>query len=161
MESVVKPYIVKIIGLLVAVVIFGACQPQDRYEAFGAEITETGAVDLETLQKELTTKDSVSTKLVAEIEDVCQMKGCWMTLKTADGSSVRVTFKDYGFFVPKDARGRQVILEGIATSQQLDQETAEHYAEDAGKELPADADLRELSIVASGVLIKKDEEKSL
>ena len=38
-------------------------------------------------------------QVVGEIEKVCQMKGCWLTLKS-EGESLRVTFKNYGFTVP-------------------------------------------------------------
>ncbi|MBK8328994.1 MAG: DUF4920 domain-containing protein [Bacteroidetes bacterium] len=31
---------------------------------------------------------------------MCQKKGCWMELKNNDGTTLRVTFKDYGF-MPK------------------------------------------------------------
>ena len=51
--------------------------------------------------------ESDTTELVFEatIDEVCQMKGCWMTLES--DQKVRVTFKDYGFFVPKDAGGTE------------------------------------------------------
>jgi hypothetical protein len=94
-------------------------------------------------------------KFEAEIAEVCQMKGCWMTLKDETGQSVRVTFKDYGFFVPKDASGLKVIIEGVASVADLDEATAKHYAEDAGVEFDESKTLREVSVVASGVLIAK------
>jgi len=52
------------------------------------------------------------------IKAVCAKKGCWITLEEA-GKTVRVKFKDYAFFLPKDASGKKVILEGffIDTSQ--------------------------------------------
>ncbi|MFT6881718.1 MAG: hypothetical protein ACJAVY_000508 [Marinoscillum sp.] len=97
-------------------------------------------------------------KFEAEIAEVCQMKGCWMTLKGETGQSVRVTFKDYGFFVPKDASGRKVIIEGVASVAELDEATAKHYAEDAGVEYDESKTLREVSVVASGVLIAKSDQ---
>ena len=45
------------------------------------------------------------------IGDVCQAKGCWMTVRDQD-QEVRVEFKDYGFFVPYSAGGKPVRLEG-------------------------------------------------
>jgi len=36
----------------------------------------------------------------------CERKGCWMQLSAGEGKqSVRVTFKDYAFFVPLDSKG--------------------------------------------------------
>lgn len=137
-----------------------SCQSvQDsNFESFGEIISEKNALDLQRVKGALSESDSIQTKLVATIDEVCQMKGCWMTLKTADGVPVRVTFKDYGFFVPKDAAGKKVIVQGVVSQQEMDRATAEHYAEDAGKELAPDASLTEISVVASGVLIEKEDQ---
>lgn len=76
--------------------------------------------------------DTVKIRLKSVVNEVCQKKGCWMIL--ADGSStVRVTFKDYEFFVPKDIAGRSVVVEGTLQKTVLTQDEARHYAEDAGK----------------------------
>src|SRR5258705_5743735 len=62
-----------------------------------------------------------------KVADVCQMKGCWMLL--TDGTrAVRTTFKDYGFFVPKDLAGRTVVAEGVLARETVDEETRRHYA---------------------------------
>ena len=36
-----------------------------------------------------------------------------MKVETADGSLMRVTFKDYGFFVPMDIGGKEIVMEGV------------------------------------------------
>jgi len=126
-----------------------------KWESFGAKISSESVEGSRAMMEKVTTTDSIPVKFEAEIAEVCQMKGCWMTLKTDDGSSIRVTFKDYGFFVPKDAGGKKVIIEGKAISSNLDEETARHYAKDAGKEFDENSSLTEISVVASGVLIEK------
>lgn len=142
--------------LLFAVVFFSSCEnPREKWDQFGAEIALNQDVSTSTMIASLKDADSVDVQFVGEIDQVCQMKGCWMTLKTEDGSSLRVTFKDYGFFVPKDAAGKKVIVSGKASIQQLDEATARHYAEDAGKEYDSTAVSKEISIVANGVLIEK------
>ncbi|WP_370635424.1 DUF4920 domain-containing protein [Flavobacterium sp. ENC] len=40
--------------------------------------------------------------------------GCWLTIKTEDGSPFFVKMKDYAFFVPMALKGKNVILEGVA-----------------------------------------------
>lgn len=147
----------KVSVFIVFLIVLFSCQSGQKadYDSFGDVISKEGTTRLENITGRLSVGDSIPTKLVATIDQVCQMKGCWMTLKTSDSSAVRVTFKDYGFFVPKDAGGKEVIIEGTATLKKLDRATAEHYAEDAGKVLEADTDLTELSVVATGVLIKK------
>ena len=82
------------------------------------------------------------------------MKGCWMTLKNEANANIRVTFKDYGFFIPKNASGSEVIIEGIASEEVLDEDVARHYAEDGGQEY--DESVRNsITFVAKGVLIKE------
>ena len=46
---------------------------------------------------------------------------------------MRVTFKDYGFFVPKKSAGYIAIVQGEVRKEWVDVETLRHYAEDAGK----------------------------
>ncbi|MEQ9577359.1 MAG: DUF4920 domain-containing protein [Marinoscillum sp.] len=147
---------------MICVVLIGfgsACQTKEAaWDSFGNEINSRSAVSTVEMVSAVNSSDSVSVKFEAEIAEVCQMKGCWMTLKSADGSAVRVTFKDYGFFVPKDAAGKKVVIEGVALSEVLDEATARHYAEDAGKPFDENADLRQVSVIASGVLIAKDDQ---
>ena len=44
-----------------------------------------------------------------------------------------VKFKDYGFFMPKDISGKEVILNGKAYVNEVPVDEQRHYAEDAGK----------------------------
>ncbi len=76
--------------------------------------------------------DSVMVVTQGKVVEVCQKKGCWMTLALSNNETIRVTFKDYGFFVPKDLSG-QVVLNGQLTYTETDVETLKHLAEDAGK----------------------------
>jgi hypothetical protein len=71
---------------------------------------------------------------------------------------MRVTFKDYGFFVPKDSKGKEVVIEGIAMRKVTPVDELRHYAEDAGKspeEVAAITEpVQELAFEAVGVLLK-------
>ncbi len=139
---------------IVGLIFLPACMstPSDQYDSFGAVITPEASGSTEVLIAELAKADTVNVKLIATIDEVCQAKGCWMTLK--GDQKVRVTFKDYAFFVPKDASGREVVVEGVAIANALSEDEARHFAEDAGK--PFDPSMmKEISIVANGVLIKK------
>lgn len=67
-----------------------------------------------------------------KINGVCKKKGCWMTL--ADGENeMRVTFFDYGFFVPLDCEEKTATLKGVASLDTISVEVLQHYAEDAGQ----------------------------
>lgn len=103
---------------------------------YGAGITNERHIDYQTLMTEMAAKDTVQTTILATVSEVCQAKGCWMTLHEegqADGTEIMVRFKDYGFFVPKDISGRKVIVEGKAFKSVIPVDELRHYAEDAGK----------------------------
>jgi hypothetical protein len=93
-----------------------------------------------------------------EIKEVCQAKGCWMTLDMGDGELLRVKFKDYAFFVPKDAAGKTAIVQGTAQKETISVDELRHLAEDAGKtenEINSITNPKEeLTFVAEGVIIR-------
>jgi hypothetical protein len=125
---------------------------------FGEKITEDGAISGAELLTLLSTSDSVAATLKAPVERVCQMKGCWMTVNLGNDTSMRVTFKDYGFFVPKAAGGHEAVMQGVAFKQILSVETLRHYAEDEGKskeEIAAITEpVTEYTFEAVGVIIR-------
>ena len=104
--------------------------------------------------------ENTNVKVEGEVESVCQAAGCWMKIKLADGKTMRVTFKDYGFFVPKDISGKKVIFEGTPSIKTTSVAELKHYAEDAGKSKEEIAKINEpkteLSFVANGVLVPKN-----
>lgn len=126
------------------------------YAGFGAAITDENVVAVRELTSMAT--DSAYTKVTGKIVEVCQAKGCWMKLDLGDGQTMRVTFKDYGFFVPKDSKGREVIIEGVAMKIMTSVEDLQHYATDAGKSAEDIAQITEpqaeLAFEAVGVLMK-------
>jgi hypothetical protein len=127
---------------------------------FGADINDAGVVTLAELVTELDSKDEFQGKVVGQIKEVCSKKGCWMTIDLPNGQSMRVTFKDYGFFVPLNSSGYPVVIEGIATKKVTDVETLRHYAEDAGKskeEIEKITESKhEYAFEAVGVIIKEN-----
>lgn len=86
-----------------------------------------------------------------KVTKVCKKKGCWMALQGTDPKhSARITFKDYGFFVPLDADGKAAVVEGVVEVKQLSEAMRKHLAEDEGTtvdKVPA----TELRMVATGV----------
>ena len=103
--------------------------------------------------------DGKSVAVEATVRKACQKKGCWMELApaaAAKGPGVRVTFKDYGFFVPLDSAGRKAKVEGVVKVAELSEEMAKHY-EAEGAQVPRgkDGKPREVQLVASGVELRK------
>ncbi len=96
-------------------------------------------------------------KVRGTVAEVCQEKGCWMTMKIANGEDMRITFKDYKFFVPKDLAGKEVIIDGYAYVDTTSVEQLQHYAKDGGKseaEIAAIVSPKaEISFEAKGVAV--------
>lgn len=89
------------------------------------------------------------------ITDVCMKKGCWLVV-TDDAGTMRVTFKEYGFFVPKDSHDRTVYLQGIVKREVIDEDIAKHYAEessDGPKPEEITGPQTVVTMVADGVMI--------
>ncbi|GAB2486009.1 DUF4920 domain-containing protein [Algoriphagus taiwanensis] len=97
-------------------------------------------------------------KISGEIKEVCTKKGCWFAMDLPNGESMRVTFKDYGFFIPTNSQGFPIVMEGKAILTETDVETLRHFAEDQGKskeEVEAITEpKREITFEATGVVIK-------
>ena len=123
---------------------------------FGAPVGDAPKVALADLVKDPSAWSGKTVKTEGVVSTVCQEKGCWMTLKSGD-QSVRVTFKDYGFFVPKDSAGATAVMEGVFSVKTIPEAKAKHYAGETpgGKPDAIKGDQKELSLVASGVEIAR------
>lgn len=125
---------------------------------FGEVIDQEGAISYGTLIRQMEGRDSLATKVKARVEAVCQAKGCWMNLSGSQtAEEMLVQFKDYGFFVPKDISGREVIVEGYAFREVTPVDELRHFAKDEGlpqSEIDAITEPKEeLKFLASGVLL--------
>ena len=86
----------------------------------------------------------------------CTNKGCWMELAPAEKQAgMRVTFKDYAFFIPLKSQGMKARAEGVAEVKTLSKAEADHL-EGEGAKLTRNADgtASEVSFVASGVELR-------
>ena len=101
---------------------------------FGEKISLEEAQSLNALYEQVG-EDSLEIKVKGTVQEVCQAKGCWMNVVPSNGevAPVMVRFKDYGFFVPKDIAGQEVVIRGKAFKKVTTVEELRHYAEDAGK----------------------------
>ncbi len=143
---------------LILALSLGLAVAANAQSVHGKKISEEGAVPAPELVAKLGDKPEMPTKVQGTVESVCKVKGCWMKVKTTDGQTMRVTFKDYGFFVPKDIVGKEVVFEGIAQQTTTSVAELKHYAEDAGKSKAEIAKITEpekaLTFVADGVIVK-------
>ena len=133
------------------------------YQSFGEKISDKGVLTAAMMSEKysnLKPGDTVDVKFIAEVKSVCQSKGCWMRLDVGDEEAM-VKFKDYGFFMPKDIAGDEVVVRGKAFIDEMSVEDQRHFAEDAGKSPDEIAAITEskrtLSFTADGVLIAENQ----
>lgn len=100
---------------------------------YGEKITADGAMDAAELKTQMAGKDTLATKIKGEIVEVCQNKGCWVTINMPSGEPMRVMFGEDAYFVPKDVAGKTAIMEGKAIREVISVDEQRHYLEDAGK----------------------------
>jgi len=137
-------------------------EPQDEYESFGAKISPEGSFSSSVMLEKygsLQRGDTINAKFKAKVNSVCEMKGCWMVLDLPGVDDAMVKFLDYGFFVPKDIIGKEVIVRGKAFLEETSVEDQKHYADDARKNEIEIASIEEteknFGFIADGVLVKK------
>jgi hypothetical protein len=145
--------------ILSAILMIATQAVQSQIYKDGVALTDATAISVHDLKKVILDKSGANIKLKGEIVEVCQNKGCWMTVATGANQTIRITFKDYGFFVPKDVAGKTTTFEGELKLETVDVATLRHYAEDAGKSKEEIAAITEpetnYTFVAVGVEIQE------
>lgn len=98
---------------------------------FGAGVQLKKPMRLADAAKQLDKLKNKVIRLDGQIMDVCKKKGCWMVFR--DGKvQLRVKFKGYKFFVPRDAHKRRAIVQGVLSAKTISEAMAKHYAEESG-----------------------------
>jgi hypothetical protein len=127
---------------------------------FGAAVNPKGAISYDALLTKMASADSLNAKVTGKVSAVCKAKGCWMTMisEKPGQPDMRVTFKNYAFFMPKDIVGKTVVIDGFALVETISVADQRHYAEDAGQSKEEIAKIttpkREMTFEAAGVVIK-------
>lgn len=136
--------------------------PEIAYESFGAKIGAEDALSSQEMlekYKSLKSGDTIDVKFKTVINEVCKKKGCWMTMELSSDEEAFVKFKDYAFFVPKNADKSEAIVSGKAFMDSISVNDLRHFAKDGGK---TEAEIAQItkpevkfSFQADGVLIQK------
>jgi hypothetical protein len=132
-----------------------ACASSSARERFGADISDPArpTVHVGELLSTPERYDGSALLIEGEVREVCLRKGCWLTLGSGE-RELRVTFQDYGFFVPTDCAGARLRAEGVFTVGETSAELTRHYLHDVGKVEEAKqvtAPVKTFTFVASGV----------
>ncbi len=161
--------------LTIALIIMYSCKNESKgtisekvekqtinYVSFGTKISSDNAISKEEMAEiysNLKEGDTIQVKFASKINEVCTKKGCWMNLDLNNTKEAFVKFKDYDFFVPLNASGREVIVRGKAFLKVSTVTELRHYAKDAGKTEEEIAEIvndkHTLAFEADGVLMVK------
>lgn len=132
---------------------------------YGEEFTVAETSSVQKAISGLATSDTLAIQLSGVVESVCKKKGCWTNIASEGNpdETFFVKFKDYGFFLPLDCEGQEVVLQGNAYIEVTPVEELRHYAEDEGKseeEIAAITEPQEeYKFMASGAFLKNKTEK--
>jgi len=90
------------------------------------------------------------------VQRACSRKGCWMELGEGD-TACRVTFKDYGFFVPTDSAGAHARVQGRITTQRIEPSRVAHLEGEGArfKNREPDGSATEVQFIASAVQLTR------
>ncbi len=125
-------------------------------QTYGAGTTAEGSVPVTAIEKKMV-NNKFEGKVTGKVVEVCQEKGCWMKIEKPGGETMMVKFKDYGFFMPKDIVGKEVVLDGNASLKETSVKQLQHYAKDAGKSKEEIEKIKkpkkEIIFMADGVLV--------
>lgn len=134
-----------------------AADAQETVVKRGEALGDSPRVDLADALRSLSSWAGRTVTVEGAVKRVCQMKGCWMEL-APDGAErgVRVTFRDYAFFVPTDSRGAAARLEGEFARNTFSKADADHLvAEGVALTRNPDGTATEVSFVARAVELRK------
>lgn len=123
----------------------------------GAAIGKSPLVELGRALREVSAFVDRTVTVEGRVSRVCQMKGCWMELVPAGADrGIRITFKDYAFFVPTDSSGARARLEGKFERNTFSKADADHLiAEGVALTRNPDGTATEVSFVAQAVELRK------
>jgi len=133
-----------------------ASEPQK----FGDTITLTVRQDLKQV---LASPEAYAGKTVlveGHVRKACSRKGCWMELaESADAKAAgcRVTFKDYGFFVPTDSAGSEARVQANVDLSTINARKVEHLEQEGATfaKKNEDGSAQEIQLVATGVELRR------
>ena len=143
----------RVLTVLLMIIMMACAQQEQKVDeqTFGAEITMTQSVTLAEIYMNSAEYEGKEILVEGEITEVCQKKGCW--LKMTDGKNeLTVKFKDYGFFVPKDAANSHVTIQGVFETKADEHIEKETHEQNEG-EHQEEHDPTPYSLTASAVVI--------
>jgi hypothetical protein len=126
---------------------------------FGAALEPGGAgrehlavVPLATLLSNPTAYANQTVTTEGKVQRACSRKGCWMEIGSGE-DACRVTFKDYGFFVPTDSAGAFAKIQGRLDTRNVEAAAVQHLESEGARfhNKKPDGSATEVRLIASAV----------
>jgi hypothetical protein len=134
---------------------------QRPVQRFGAAITsQRTALPIASVLEQPDDRAGRTVIVEGKVRSACTRKGCWMELARSGEKGTpgcRVTFKDYGFFVPTNSAGAEARVEGTLVVRNVPPDEVAHMESEGGSfsAKQPDGSAREVRIVATGVELRR------
>lgn len=139
--------------MLTVLALASALFAQDTVTRHGNAVPAGDAVSVTTVRAR--SADFVKRPVIVEgvVVRNCTDRGCWMQVApAADAEGVRVTFRDYGFFIPVNSAGKRVRMVGVAERLTIPPAAVDaRKGEGATLLTESDGSVTELTFIATGV----------
>lgn len=126
--------------------------PAGPAQAYGASFEPAASVPLTTLLQRPQEYADKTVTTEGKVQRACTRKGCWMEIGEGD-EACRVTFKDYGFFVPRDSAGAHARIQGKLATRVVEAAAVEHLESEGARfrNKKPDGSATEVRLIASAV----------
>jgi hypothetical protein len=121
-------------------------------QVYGGSFEPATSVPLTTLLQKPQEYADKTVTTEGKVQRACTRKGCWMEIGEGD-DACRVTFKDYGFFVPTDSAGAHARIQGKLATRVVEAAAVEHLESEGArfKNKKPDGSATEVRLIASAV----------
>lgn len=119
---------------------------------YGAALEPASSVPLASLLSNPKAYADQTVTTEGKVQRACSRKGCWMEIGSGD-DACRVTFKDYGFFVPTDSAGAFAKIQGRLDTREVEAAAVNHLESEGARfrNKKPDGSATEVRLIASAV----------
>jgi hypothetical protein len=119
---------------------------------YGAALEPGASVPLTTLLSNPKAYADQTVTTEGKVQRACSRKGCWMEIGSGE-DACRVTFKDYGFFVPTDSAGAFAKVQGRLDTREIEAAAVNHLESEGAhfRNKKPDGSATEVRLIASAV----------
>ncbi len=96
---------------------------------FGTKADTANAVEADKLLNFMGERKRITTSVKGTIEKVTEEKGGWFVMRTGNGMPIYAHFRDFNVTLPKQIKGRVVIISGVA-KREFTADDHQHFAGD-------------------------------